>query len=96
MCKELYFEIFRILTGKFSWTPQRIEQQLEIICTGALYVVLTHTTHVCRDPKDDMLLECAALANADLLVTGDNDLLTLESYGRTRIVTPREYLLLPR
>jgi predicted nucleic acid-binding protein len=35
-----------------------------------------------------MFLECAALANADLLVSGDKDLLSLGSYGSTRIVTP--------
>ncbi|NIQ06223.1 MAG: toxin-antitoxin system toxin component, PIN family protein, partial [Candidatus Korarchaeota archaeon] len=29
------------------------------------------------DPKDDMLLECCAAAEADLLITGDKDLLDL-------------------
>ena len=38
---------------------------------------------VCRDPHDDMFLECAALAKADLLVAGDKDLLTLVSYKGT-------------
>jgi predicted nucleic acid-binding protein len=47
---------------------------------------------VCRDPNDDIFLECAALAKADLLVAGDKDLLTLGVYKRTRIVTPSEYV----
>ena len=47
---------------------------------------------VCRDPNDDMFLECAALARADLLVAGDKDLPTLGTYKGTRIVTPSEYL----
>jgi hypothetical protein len=46
----------------------------------------------CRDPKDDFILECAQTGNADLLVTGDKDLLTLKSFGATEIVTPRQYL----
>jgi uncharacterized protein len=46
---------------------------------------------VCRDPYDDMFLECAALAKADLLVAGDKDLLTLGTYKGTRIVTPSAY-----
>ena len=47
---------------------------------------------VCRDPHDDMFLECAALAKADLLVAGDKDLLTLGAYEGTRILTPSAYL----
>jgi predicted nucleic acid-binding protein len=47
-------------------------------------------------PNDDMCLECAALANADLLVAGDKDRLILGSYLGTRIVTPPEYVGSPR
>jgi predicted nucleic acid-binding protein len=46
----------------------------------------------CRDPTDDMFLECAALAKADLLVAGDKDLLIPGMYKGTRIITPSEYL----
>jgi predicted nucleic acid-binding protein len=47
---------------------------------------------VCRDPKDDMVLECAVNADAQLVVTGDNDLLAVEFFRNIRIVTPRTYL----
>jgi predicted nucleic acid-binding protein len=47
---------------------------------------------VCRDPKDDFILECAVLGNADVIVTGDKDLLALGEYEGIRIVTPRQYL----
>jgi predicted nucleic acid-binding protein len=47
---------------------------------------------ICRDAKDDFLLALAKAAKADLLVTGDEDLLVLKKYGRTRIVTPASYL----
>jgi len=32
---------------------------------------------VCRDPKDDMVLECCRAAGAEYLVTGDRDLLSI-------------------
>jgi predicted nucleic acid-binding protein len=41
-----------------------------------------------------MFLELAALAKADVLITGDKDLLVLSSYVGTRILTPLEYLQL--
>jgi predicted nucleic acid-binding protein len=39
-----------------------------------------------------MFLECAARANADLLIAGDRDLLVLGSYRGTRILTPAQYV----
>ena len=47
----------------------------------------------CRDPKDDMLLECYIEAKADFLVTGDADLLNIaELPFNLRIVTPHKFL----
>jgi uncharacterized protein len=47
---------------------------------------------VCRDPKDDMYLECAIAAGADYIISGDNDLLVLKEYGGVKIVNARSYL----
>lgn len=48
-----------------------------------------------RDPNDDQLLSAALNGNADILVTGDIDLLELAGdtrLGSLRILTPREFL----
>ena len=50
------------------------------------------TVKVCCDPNDNMFLECAALAKANFLVAVDKDLLVLDAYKGTRIITPSEYL----
>ena len=47
---------------------------------------------VCRDSDDDAILATALSAKADLLVTGDKDLLVLGSYAGIPIVTPAECL----
>ena len=48
---------------------------------------------LCRDPKDDMLLECCIEAKADFLVTGDADLLDIADLPfNLRIVAPRKFL----
>ena len=48
---------------------------------------------LCRDPKDDMLLECCLTAKADLLVTGDLDVLSMSDLPfAVAIVTPADYL----
>lgn len=44
------------------------------------------------DPDDDAVLACALAAGADLVVSGDLDLLNLKSFQRIPIVTPIEAL----
>ena len=41
----------------------------------------------CRDPKDNKFLELAVACNATTIITGDQDLLLLDPYRETRIVT---------
>jgi putative PIN family toxin of toxin-antitoxin system len=47
---------------------------------------------VCRDPDDNYLLALAAAGSADVLVTRDEDLLTLRRYGNTEIIHVAEFL----
>jgi putative PIN family toxin of toxin-antitoxin system len=44
----------------------------------------------CRDPRDDMFLDAAVSASAERLVTGDKDLLEMESVEGVTIVTARQ------
>ena len=62
------------------------------------YLLFAHITFpgkelsVCDDPDDNMLLECANSAGAGYIVTGDDDLLRLKKFEKTRIVTPLEFI----
>ncbi|SPD75871.1 conserved hypothetical protein [uncultured Desulfobacterium sp.] len=48
---------------------------------------------VCRDPQDNIVLECCLQAEADILITGDKDLLEIKNLPfRLNILTPRMYL----
>jgi len=91
-CDEMDAEIVRVLTEKFSWEQPRAISALQVILARGIRVKIRGTVRECRDPGDDMFLECAALAKADLLIAGDKDLLTLGEYKGTRIITPSEYL----
>lgn len=46
----------------------------------------------CRDPKDDKVLECALAAGADLIVSGDKDLLVLHPWRSIPVLSPAAYL----
>jgi predicted nucleic acid-binding protein len=49
---------------------------------------------VCRDSDDDRVLSCVRHAQADYLVSGDDDLLCLGSFGITKVLSPRAFELL--
>lgn len=91
-CDEIEQGILRVLTEKFSWEHDRAHLAIGQVLARSIRVKLQGTIKHCRDPHDDKFLECAARAEADLLIAGDKDLLTLRSYAGTRIITPAEYL----
>ena len=55
-------------------------------------VDVIQTIRASRDPKDDKFLEAAVNGRADVLVTGDGDLLELSPFRGIPIVTPSAYL----
>ena len=58
----------------------------------AIVVEPATVPQIVRDPDDDHVLACALTARADLIVTGDDDLLTLNAYQDIPIVTAAEAL----
>lgn len=48
----------------------------------------------CRDHSDLPVLGTAMAGNAEVLITGDEDLLSLKEYRGVRIVSPREMALI--
>ncbi len=95
-CAEIEAEILRVLTKKFRWESDRARSAIEAGLVRSVRVQIRGTVKECRDPDDDMFLECAARANADLLIAGDKDLLALGHHKGTRILTPAEYVSILR
>ena len=59
--------------------------------TDAELVDVHSVVDVCRDPKDNFLLALAKDGNADYLITGDKDLLIMERFGKTKIVSLSDF-----
>ena len=69
-------------------TEAEVVELLRILAEESILVPGQLTVRASRDPTDDKFLAAAVEANADYLVTGDKDLLTLRTYRDVRIVTP--------
>ena len=71
-----------------KYIPREVaEEFLELLCEVAMLVEPEQGAPLCRDPKDDYLLYTAIAAQADYLVSGDNDLLSLRHVEHTQIIT---------
>lgn len=68
------------------------EKILTFIETRAEFVTPEVKVDICRDPKDNVVLECALSGKADVVVTGDRDLLVLSSFEKVSIITPRQFI----
>jgi putative PIN family toxin of toxin-antitoxin system len=55
------------------------------------WVVNRRQIHVVRDSEDNKILESAVEAEAEFLVTSDNDLLLLDEYQKIKIVNPAQF-----
>lgn len=72
--------------------PPRFRDWLSELLTAAELVTITERITACRDPKDDRFLELAVNGGADLIISGDADLLALNPFRRIPIVTPATFV----
>jgi uncharacterized protein len=74
-------------------TPERIANNLALLRRRALLAPITAQVEgVATHPEDDLVLAAAVSAQADYLVTGDDQLLKLGRYQGVQIVSPRTFL----
>lgn len=78
------------LAARVERSGLTLDELLNRYLNVAIIVEPANVPQVTRDPDDDHVLACALEARAELIVTGDADLLTLKSYQDIPIVTAAE------
>ena len=73
---------------------EKVNELLIFLNAISLLVEIKSQVIVCRDPKDNYLLALAKDSQADYLITGDQDLLILERFDQTQIISYRDFLSL--
>lgn len=91
----LLAEVDRALAGKIGADAEerrRIRRWLEGVCRLEQDPRPNPKKDpACRDPKDVPILRLALAVHADLLVTGDQDLLTMKELRGISIVSPAQF-----
>ena len=67
------------------------QQLLQLIRRHSRCVTPVHTIQMTRDPGDNKFLECADVARADYLVTGNAQHFP-KFLKKTEVITPREFI----
>ncbi len=91
--KELIEEFIAVSSRpKFAkyFTNKDIENLLSVFYYIGTVINVTSNIKLCRDSKDDFLLNLAIDSKANYLVTGDKDLLEIGKIKRTKILTINE------
>lgn len=70
----------------------RVEELLKEIKKYTKMIRVKTIVTLCRDPKDNFLLELAIDGKAHFLLTGDNDLLDIKQIGETSILKVQDFL----
>ena len=71
--------------------PKALARLLKAMARAEI-IEIDEITAVSRDPKDDKFLATAKAANADYLITEDEDLLVLKVYAGVKIINTATFL----
>lgn len=95
LSREILDEYLRVLAyPKFQLSEEEIKSALKEGFLPFVQVIKPGTRiHVAkRDPSDDKFLECAVAGKADVVISGDKELLAIRHYRGVRIQTPSQFL----
>jgi len=87
----LLAELAEKLSGKLGLNPERTPLYLVYQRRARLVTPSPLAAPVCRDPDDDLVIATALAAGADVIITGDKDLLILGDHEGIRIRSPRQF-----
>jgi putative PIN family toxin of toxin-antitoxin system len=93
--KELFQEFIEVAHRpklKKYFSKRDLDNLVILIDEFAFFTDVKTIARECRDEKDNFLLALAIDSKADLLITGDKDLLELKKVQETRIITIADFL----
>lgn len=93
---EQFEELSRVLEyPKLKFTEEQKLGLKRLLSEKATFVQSTVALDIIKeDPTDNRILECAVVAKADFIISGDGHLLSLGKLGKTKITNATDFLRL--
>ena len=93
---ELLVELDRVLSypkvQRYYSDEERARFVALVLALSEVVDLPESIPRICRDPDDDHLIACAVVGEADVIVSGDDDLLALERVGDIPILSAAQFL----
>ncbi len=91
---ELFDELIKVLQRpKFKkyFSKKSITELISLLELKTELIEIKKQFEECRDPKDNFLLDLCISGNADYLITGDDDLLTMNPFHNVEIIDYKRF-----
>ncbi|MBI2440938.1 MAG: putative toxin-antitoxin system toxin component, PIN family [Lentisphaerae bacterium] len=90
--EHLLGELQRILKDKFGSSPDLVDDVVQLLHQDTVMAASQPLLNVALKDVDDIAIITSAVnGGAELLVTGDKEMLTLKRVGTLDIITPRQF-----
>src|SRR5262245_39072748 len=88
------YQLFEVLARPYvaDLVARESVAWIQKLIAGAETVRVTQRIEACRDPTDDKFLELAVSGRAELIVSGDADLLALHPFRDIPIIAPAVFV----
>jgi putative PIN family toxin of toxin-antitoxin system len=91
-----YRDVPLALEAEGKLTPLQLKALISGLAAFVTRAIIVHPRlkiSICGDPADNMLLECCFESKADILISGDRDLLDIKVLPfHLKILTPKKFL----
>jgi putative PIN family toxin of toxin-antitoxin system len=92
LSRDIIREILSVLSSKFGREREALSHVAVILLELGKLVKPDHRIRVFKDDPDNRILECAIPGKADLIVTGDKEILRMKEYMGIKIQSRKDYL----
>jgi len=89
---DIIKEVLSVLSLKFGRDREALSHVAVILSELGELVEPKQTVRVLKDEPDNRILECATFGKADIIVTGDKEMLHLKEHMGVKVASLREYL----
>jgi uncharacterized protein len=92
LSRPILAEVLGVLARKFARDPEEVSRAALFLSSLAELVAPTRRVQVLADEPDNRVLECAFAAGADLIVTGDREMLSLGAWEGIEVLSLRQFV----
>lgn len=90
--RSILDEVLGVMSRKFARSPEELARTALYLVSLAQMITPERRVQVLADVPDNRVLECAAMAGAGIIVTGDRGMLALGTWEGVEILSLRQFI----